>query len=107
MHTRQRHGGKRAKDPVRTLLRLLAYTFSRYRAAAVFVGLFVILAASANIVSTSRLAPIASELMRSGSGADNNTIRTFHHTPDFHPKYLLIPAAHGLNLFLFEWLTPQ
>ncbi len=70
MHTRQRHGGKRAKDPVRTLLRLLACTFSRYRAAAVFVGLFVILAASANIVSTSRLAPIASELMRSGAGAD-------------------------------------
>ena len=66
----QRHGGKRTKDPVRTLLRLLAYTFSRYRAAAVFVGLFVIPAASANIVSTSRLAPIASELMRNGANAD-------------------------------------
>ena len=66
----QRHGGKRAKDPARTLLRLLAYTFFRYRAAAVFVGLFVILAASANIVSTSRLAPIASELMRNGANAD-------------------------------------
>ena len=66
----QRHGGKRAKDPVCTLLRLLAYTFFRYRAAAVFVGLFVILAASANIVSTSRLAPIASELMRSGVSVD-------------------------------------
>ena len=66
----QRHGGKRAKDPVRTLLRLLAYTFSRYRAAAVFVGLFVILAASANIISTSRLAPIASELMQNGANAD-------------------------------------
>ena len=39
-------------------------------AAAVFVGLFVILAASANIVSTSRLAPIASELMRNGANAD-------------------------------------
>lgn len=49
----QRHGGKRAKDPVRTLLRLLAYTFSRYRAAAVFVGLFVILAASANTLGHS------------------------------------------------------
>ena len=30
----QRHSGRRAKDPVRTLLRLLAYTFFRYRAAA-------------------------------------------------------------------------
>ena len=64
------HNGKSAKNPMRTLMRLLAYTLSRYKGATVFVVLFVVLASSANIVSVSRLAPIASELMKNGADAD-------------------------------------
>lgn len=64
------HNGKSAKNPIKTLTRLLVYTFSRNKAATAFVILFVILASSANIVSVSRLAPIAAELMKNGTDAD-------------------------------------
>ena len=64
------HSGKGAQNPGRTLLRLLAYTFSRWKGATVLVVLCVVLAASANIVSVSRLAPIAAELMEKGADAD-------------------------------------
>ena len=62
--------GKGAKTPVKTLGRLLAYAFSRYKLATAFVFLFVILSSAANIVSLSRLAPIVSELMQNGAQAD-------------------------------------
>ena len=68
------HNGKSAKNPMKTLTRLLVYTFSRYKTATVFVIVFVILASSANIVSVSRLAPIASELMKNGTNADMSFI---------------------------------
>ena len=68
------HNGKRAKNPMKTLRRLLAYTFSRYKLAAAFEVFFVLLASSANIVSTSRLAPIAAELMKNGRNADMQLI---------------------------------
>lgn len=68
------HNGKSAKNPMKTLTRLLIYTFSRYKTATIFVIVFVILASSANIVSVSRLAPIASELMKNGTNADMSFI---------------------------------
>ena len=55
-------GGKKAKAPKKTLKRLLAYTFSRYKVATVFVVLGVIISASANAIGSALLAPIISEL---------------------------------------------
>ncbi len=55
-------GGKKAKAPKKTLKRLLAYTFSRYKVATVFVILGVIISASANAIGSALLAPIISEL---------------------------------------------
>ena len=55
--------GKAAKTPVKTLKRLLAYTFSRYKIAAVFVVIFVMTASGANVVASSRLAVIIQELI--------------------------------------------
>lgn len=66
--------GKGAKDPIKTLKRLLGYTISRYKAAGFFVVIFVILSSAANIVSVSRLAPIASELMKNGKHSDMSYI---------------------------------
>ncbi len=62
--------GKSAKNPLKTMKRLLVYTFSHYKVAAFFVALFVITASSANIIGVSRLAPIVSELMQNGTSAD-------------------------------------
>ncbi len=55
--------GKAAKTPVKTLKRLLAYTFSRYKTATLFVVIFVMLASAANVVASSRLAVIIQELI--------------------------------------------
>ena len=55
--------GKGAKNPMKTLKRLLGYAFSRYKIAAVFVVLFVLLASAANVVASSRLAVIVQELI--------------------------------------------
>lgn len=66
--------GKSAKDPMKTLKRLLEYTISGYKAAGFFVVIFVILSSAANIVSVSRLAPIASELMKNGKHSDMSYI---------------------------------
>lgn len=55
--------GKGAKNPFKTLKRLLAYAFSRYKVAAVFVVIFVLAASAANVVASSRLAIIIKELI--------------------------------------------
>lgn len=68
------HNGKKAKNPMKTLTRLLTYAFSRYKLATIFVVIFVVLASSANIISISRLAPIVSELMQNGTNADMSFI---------------------------------
>ena len=65
--------GKGAKNPLKTLNRLLKYTFSHYKVATVFVVIFVILASAANVVGASRLAPITSELMN-GAAADMKSV---------------------------------
>ena len=86
------HNGKSAKNPMRTLMRLLAYTLSRYKGATVFVVLFVVLASSANIVSVSRLAPIASELMKNGADADMAFI--------YH-NILIMAVIYLIGVFLY------
>lgn len=68
------HSGKRAKNPFATLIRLLRYTFERNRNISLLVVIFVILASGANIISVSRLAPIAAELMQHGADADMSVI---------------------------------
>ena len=57
---------KKAKSPVKTLLRLLKYTFSRYKVATVFVVIFVLIASAANVIAASRFAPIITELTENG-----------------------------------------
>lgn len=59
-------GGKKAKAPKKTLKRLLAYTFSHYKVATVFVILGVIISASANAAGAALLAPIITELTPEG-----------------------------------------
>ena len=61
---------KKAKSPVKTLLRLLKYTFSRYKVATVFVVIFVLIASAANVIAASRFAPIITELTENGLNAD-------------------------------------
>ncbi len=65
--------GKGAKNPLKTLNRLLKYTFSHYKVATAFVVIFVILASAANVVGASKLAPITSELMN-GAAADMKSV---------------------------------
>lgn len=55
--------GKGAKNPIKTLKRLLVYTFSRYKVAAIFVVIFVLIASAANVTGASRLAFIVRELI--------------------------------------------
>lgn len=62
--------GKGAKNPVKTLKRLLAYAFSRYKLAAAFVVVFVLIASAANVTAASRFAPIITELTENGLNAD-------------------------------------
>lgn len=68
------HDGKRAKSPMKSLLRLIEYTISENKMSAVLVIVFVVLSSAANIVSISKLAPIASELMENGKSADMSYI---------------------------------
>ncbi len=56
-------GGKGAKNPIKTLKRLLSYAFSRYKLAMAFVVIFVLLSSAANVVASSRLAVIVKELI--------------------------------------------
>ena len=56
-------GGKRAKAPMKTLGRLLKYTFSRNKVATCFVVLFVLLSSVANVIAASRVSKIVTELI--------------------------------------------
>ncbi len=55
--------GGGAKNPAKTLKRLLSYAFSRYKVATVFVVIFVLLASAATSVGASRFSPIIEELI--------------------------------------------
>ncbi len=63
-------GGKKAKNPMKTLKRLLKYTFSRNKVATAFVVLFVLLASVANVTAASRVSYIVTELMDNGAHSD-------------------------------------
>lgn len=79
-------GGKKAKAPKKTLKRLLAYTFSHYKVATVFVILGVIISASANAAGSALLAPIITELTPEG-GVFN---------PDWQKIVLYVIAMGGI-----------
>lgn len=66
----KKHG---AKNPMRTLKRLLSYTFSKYKIAAVFMIICVIISSAANAGGAALLAPIISELTY-GTAADLDKI---------------------------------
>jgi len=55
--------GKRAKTPMKTLKRLLAYTLKRYKVACIFVVFFVLLSAGTSALGAAFFAPIVDELI--------------------------------------------
>lgn len=61
-------GGKKAKNPIKTFKRLLAYAFSRNKLATVFVVFFVLIASVANVTAASRVSEIVDELINIGKG---------------------------------------
>ena len=58
----------RAKAPLKTLKRLLAYSFSRNKHATCFVVFFVIIASVANVIAASRISVIVDELILISNG---------------------------------------
>ena len=58
----------RAKAPLKTLKRLLAYSFSRNKLATCFVVFFVIIASVANVTAASRISVIVDELILISNG---------------------------------------
>ncbi len=62
--------GKRAKNPMKTFLRLLSYAFSNNKLATACVVVFVLLASVANVTAASRISVIITELIDKGVNAD-------------------------------------
>ena len=63
-------GGKRAKSPMKTLKRLLKYTFTQNKLATALVVLFVLFSSVAHVVAASRISYIVTELIDNGAKAD-------------------------------------
>ncbi len=63
-------GGRRAKTPMKTLGRLLKYSFLRNKFATVCVIIFVLLSSVANVTAASRVSIITAELMAHQQNAD-------------------------------------
>lgn len=68
------HGGKPAKNPMKTLGRLLKYAFSNNKLATAAVVVCVLLASVANVLAASRVSYITSELIANGVNADMNGV---------------------------------
>lgn len=68
MGPRGMRGGKGAKNPVKTLKRVLVYAFSHNKLATAFVVFFVLLSSVANVTAASRVSVIVTELL---SNADD------------------------------------
>lgn len=66
-------GGKGAKNPMKTMKRLIKYAFSTNKVATFFVIFFVILASVATSVAATRFQPIITELSKE-SGIDLNGV---------------------------------
>lgn len=58
------HGGKAAKNPMKTLGRLIKYAFANNKIATAFVVLCVLLSSVANVTAASRVSYIVAELMK-------------------------------------------
>ncbi len=67
----QMKGGKKADRPLKTLGRLLKYTFLRNKVATCFVVLFVLFASVANVLSASYMAPIVTALTDGAAGYES------------------------------------
>lgn len=67
-------GGKRAKTPMKTLGRLLRYSFLRNKFATVCVIIFVLLASVANVTAASRVSIITTELIANQQHANMTLI---------------------------------
>lgn len=57
------HGGKPAKNPLKTFKRLIKYAFSRSKLATAMVVFFVLLSSVANVLAASRVSYIVTELL--------------------------------------------
>ncbi|MGN0812670.1 MAG: ABC transporter ATP-binding protein [Candidatus Coproplasma sp.] len=68
------HGGKPAKNPMKTLVRLLKYAFSNNKLATAFVVVCVMLSSVANVLAASRVSYITSELIANGANANMNGV---------------------------------
>lgn len=64
----------RAKAPLKTLKRLLAYSFSRNKLATCFVVFFVIIASVANVIAASRISVIVDELILISNGEASSNL---------------------------------
>lgn len=64
------HGGKAAKNPTKTLGRVLKYAFSNNKLATAFVVICVLLSSVANVLAASRVSYITTELIEKGINAD-------------------------------------
>ena len=67
-------GGKKAKNPAKTLKRLLGYALSRNKVAACFVVFFVLLASVANVPAASFVSSIVEELLAIAEGSRPNDL---------------------------------
>ncbi len=63
-----------AKAPLKTLKRLLAYSFSRNKLATCFVVFFVIIASVANVIAASRISVIVDELILISNGEASSNL---------------------------------
>ncbi len=64
----------RAKAPLKTLKRLLAYSFSRNKLATCFVVFFVLIASVANVTAASRISVIVDELILISNGEASSNL---------------------------------
>ena len=64
----------RAKAPLKTLKRLLAYSFSRNKLATCFVVFFVLIASVANVIAASRISVIVDELILISNGEASSNL---------------------------------
>lgn len=64
------NGGKAAKNPTKTLGRVLKYAFSNNKLATAFVVICVLLSSVANVLAASRVSYITTELIEKGINAD-------------------------------------
>ena len=83
-----RGSGKKAKNPMKTLKRLLAYAFSRNKLATVFMVIFVMVSSVTKITATLFVSKIINELETPASGTINLTGIIYPHIISIAAIYL-------------------